>query len=542
MRILIVVSRYPWPARRGDQMRALQLAGVLAEEHEVTLLTPAPPAGAEPPAGPPFAHRTYRPSRTAAVAGLARSFATGWPLQAGLFRQPDLARRLAELAPAADLAVLQLVRLAPHAGDLGATPFVVDLVDSLALNVERRARYDRAWKRPLLAFEAARLLAAERRLVECSRGAILVCERDRAWLAGRLPAATAAKLSVVPLQVEAGKAESTEADTPPRLVFTGNLGYFVNADAVTHWLATVWPALRAAYPDMRLTVAGARPSPRVRGAVAAAPGAELVDTPPDLAPYLAGAVAAVAPLRAGSGAPVKVLEAWAAGVPVVATPWAAAGAAGRAGMDLLVAATAEEWVSAVGRVLADPALRRRLAAAGRARLAAGHSPPAVRAALGRALSAASSTRGDRPVAPPPDREIVSTRRLDAPREVVFRAFTEPDVLARWWGPQGFTSTFHEFDPRPGGAWRFVMRGPDGAEYPMAKEFVEVAAPERIVLRHHQQGHGFVMTMTFADEGGATLLTWRMRFDSGEEAERVREAVAVANEQNLDRLEEQLATG
>jgi glycosyltransferase involved in cell wall biosynthesis len=376
LRILIAVSRYPWPARRGDQLRALQVAGLLAEEHtgveSVTLLTPAPPAGESPPADLPFAHRTYRPSRTAAVAGLARSFASGLPLQAGLFRQPELAARLAELAPAADLAVLQLVRLAPHADDLGDTPFVVDLIDSLALNFERRARYDAAWKRPALALEARRLLAAERRLVERSAGAFLVSERDRAWLAERLSPEAAAKLSVVPLQVEVGEEAPAPPDSPARLVFTGNLGYFVNTDAITHWLAHAWPAVRAAHPELRLTVAGARPTPKVRRAVAAAPGAELVDTPPDLAPHLRGAIAALAPMRAGSGVPVKVLEAWAAGVPVIATPWAAAGAAGGAGMDLLVAETAEEWVGAVGRVLEDEGLRRRLEVAGRGKVEKEH--------------------------------------------------------------------------------------------------------------------------------------------------------------------------
>jgi uncharacterized protein YndB with AHSA1/START domain len=138
-------------------------------------------------------------------------------------------------------------------------------------------------------------------------------------------------------------------------------------------------------------------------------------------------------------------------------------------------------------------------------------------------------------------EIVSARVFDAPREVVFRAFSDPLHLTRWWGPVGFENTFHEFAFRPGGAWRFVMHGPDGAEYQMTKEFVEVAPPTRIVLRHEQATHGFRMTMTFVDESDKTRLTWRMRFDSKEEAERVRSAVTEANEQNFDRLAAHLAT-
>ena len=137
--------------------------------------------------------------------------------------------------------------------------------------------------------------------------------------------------------------------------------------------------------------------------------------------------------------------------------------------------------------------------------------------------------------PEPDREIVSTRVLDAPREVVFRAFGDPRMLARWWGPKGFTNTFHEFDLRPGGAWRFVMHGPDGTDYHNATDFIEVVRPERIVFRHLKPMHRFQMTMTFAEEAGKTRLTWRMRFDSAAELERVKGFVPAANEQNFDRL-------
>ena len=85
-----------------------------------------------------------------------------------------------------------------------------------------------------------------------------------------------------------------------------------------------------------------------------------------------------------------------------------------------------------------------------------------------------------------------------------------------------------------------MTGPEGQVYPMAKEFREVVPNETIVLRHDQPVHAFLMEMSFEDEGGGTRLTWRFRFDSPDEAERVREAISVANEQNFDRLEAELA--
>jgi uncharacterized protein YndB with AHSA1/START domain len=139
-----------------------------------------------------------------------------------------------------------------------------------------------------------------------------------------------------------------------------------------------------------------------------------------------------------------------------------------------------------------------------------------------------------------DPEILSERVVGAPRDAVYRAFSDPERLARWWGPEGFTNRFDEFDLRPGGAWRFTMHAPDGAAYAMVKEFVEVVPAERVVIRHIQEGHDFTLTFALSDEGQRTRVTWRMRFDDPEEAERVRPFVVPANEQNFDRLEAQLA--
>lgn len=136
-------------------------------------------------------------------------------------------------------------------------------------------------------------------------------------------------------------------------------------------------------------------------------------------------------------------------------------------------------------------------------------------------------------------EVVSTRLFNAPREVVFRAFTNPDILARWWGPAGFTNVFHVFEPWSGGWWRFGMHGPDGTEYAMENRFLEVVPGERIVLQHLGPGHRFRMLVSFADEAGKTWLTWQIQFESAEEAEQARQPIGEANEQNFDRLQAQL---
>ena len=138
------------------------------------------------------------------------------------------------------------------------------------------------------------------------------------------------------------------------------------------------------------------------------------------------------------------------------------------------------------------------------------------------------------------RELVSRRRFRANPERLFAAFRDPDLLAGWWGPAGFTNTFTEFELRPGGAWRYVMHAPDGTDFPLENRFLEVIPASRIVFRHPQPGHEFDMTISFTSMGDETEMTWRVVFDSAEECGRVRTYFLAANEQNFDRLEACLA--
>jgi RimJ/RimL family protein N-acetyltransferase/uncharacterized protein YndB with AHSA1/START domain len=134
-----------------------------------------------------------------------------------------------------------------------------------------------------------------------------------------------------------------------------------------------------------------------------------------------------------------------------------------------------------------------------------------------------------------DREFVHSRLIDAPREQVFAAIADPARLTRWWGPNGFTSTFEVFEFRPGGAWRFVLHGPDGANYPNENRFTDIVAPERIELEHLSATHHFLMTITLEADGERTRVGWRQVFDTAAERERIADVVTPANEQNLDRL-------
>jgi uncharacterized protein YndB with AHSA1/START domain len=122
------------------------------------------------------------------------------------------------------------------------------------------------------------------------------------------------------------------------------------------------------------------------------------------------------------------------------------------------------------------------------------------------------------------RSIIGSRVFDAPRELVFSAFTDPKHLAQWWGPDGFTLTTNSHDFRPGGVWRFVMHGPDGRNYQNRVTYDEIVPPERIVYRH---GGGddvepvqFNTTITFENLGTKTRVIWHGRFPSAAERARV----------------------
>lgn len=136
-------------------------------------------------------------------------------------------------------------------------------------------------------------------------------------------------------------------------------------------------------------------------------------------------------------------------------------------------------------------------------------------------------------------ELISSRVFDFPRERVFETWTNPGQLARWWGPNGFSNTFHEFDLRPGGTWRLTMHGPDGTDYPNHNVFEEIVPLERIVLRH-LSGHEFQITATFEELDDRTRMTFRQLFMDPADFEQSKNMCAEANEQNLDRLNDLLA--
>lgn len=379
MRILLATSRFPWPPRRGNQLRTVQMASWLASRHDVTVLAPRATDGAQVPQGLPFAVERHPVRLRGRLASAGRALRRGGPVQSGLYDASAVGAALrGGVAP--DLVILELARMEGAVPDLGGVPLAVDFVDSLSLNFKHRAARDHWWLRPLWSFEASRMANSERRLLNHARLAWVVSARDRAAIAANAVGEDAERLHVLPIAVEPGTLPESPAGRSPTVVLSGNLGYFPTLEGAL-WLArSVWPELRRRVPEARFELAGARAPGRLRDAVAGC-GGRILDAPPDLGAVIAASAVAVAPLRCGSGVPIKILEAWSAGIPVLATPYAAGGTTGVPGEDLLVAESADEWVQALSRLLEDRALRERLVASARRRLARDYGERVLRERL-----------------------------------------------------------------------------------------------------------------------------------------------------------------
>lgn len=133
-----------------------------------------------------------------------------------------------------------------------------------------------------------------------------------------------------------------------------------------------------------------------------------------------------------------------------------------------------------------------------------------------------------------ERTLSTSRTLPFTPQAIYGAFAAPELLARWWGPAGFTNTFETFEFRPGGRWTFVMHGPDGTDYANSNRFESLEPDRRVVVRHDGQPF-FTLTISLTPVGGGTLLEWDQTFDDAQTADAVRHRVDPANEQNLDRL-------
>jgi len=373
MRILFVSTRPPWPSRRGDQARVAGWCRALRDRHALSVVCQQPPKvfGS---AFPDWVGGKVVPlSRRQMLSSLVRRASE--PLQVAMHYQPALAqavkKEISTFRP--DVTVVVLSRLGWCLPAIRDSPVVVDFVDSLALNMRNRARRQ-FQMRPLWKWEGRRLKRWERGLAAAAAAAMVVSERDRRDLCSG-STDLASRIRVVPFGVDL-PAPTVLQQRGPVVLLGGNLGYFPTIDGAK-WLAKeVWPLVRQAVPRARWWLAGSRVDQDLHR-LTRLPGVRVISEPQDLASIRKQCAVAVAPMRSGSGTPIKILEAMADGLPVVATPEAAAGLDDLQGGEVAVGANATKFAAALIRLLGDPEAARRQANSARAWLERRHDLPRV---------------------------------------------------------------------------------------------------------------------------------------------------------------------
>ena len=368
MRILFLTPRFPYPLLKGDTSRVYHQLRVLGDHHEITLLSLAE----TPVSSEDYDQVARLCARAIAVPlvrpqvarNLARGVFSRLPLQVHYYHSPALRRQLQTLLAegAFDLLHVTLVRMLPYVWQRARPPIVVDLIDSLALNLAVRRTQVGGPKRLAYEMEYRRVQAYEQAVVRRFPQLLVTGAADKAALGG------GAGIHVLPMGVDLERFpfHGPEGRAPATLIFTGNMGYHPNDEAVLWFAAEVWPRLRVTHPQAVWQIVGTTPSERVRALAAPGSGIEVLGRVPDVVPYLGAATVAVCPLQSGSGIQMKVQEALACGLAVVATPIANRGVQAVDERDLLVAEGGAAVAAACARLLDDAALRARLGTAGRA--------------------------------------------------------------------------------------------------------------------------------------------------------------------------------
>jgi sugar transferase (PEP-CTERM/EpsH1 system associated) len=362
MKILFVSARLPYPSLYGDQVRAFNQLKILGRRHDITLLS--------------FVHGRVSPEAHAALApfcrkilavphhwrhkaiGCLRGAFSRYPIQTLFHQSGAMARAVRQhlSSGAFDLVHVQLVRMAPYFENVTGIPRVLDLIDALSLNMDRRSRRERGPLKFAAAMERNRLMTYERAVCAAYDQTIVVSSLDRAAIGDF------SNLHTIPMGMDLDKFPfHTGQRQPNSIVFSGNMGYFPNIDAAKWFVYEVLPLVKSRIPDVRLKIVGVNPHPDVRRLAEYDPAVTVTGYVEDMYAHLNQATVAVAPLRAGSGMQIKVIESMATGTPLVATSFGLGGIDVVGGRHVLIADEPDAFAAHVVRLLNDGSLRSTLA-------------------------------------------------------------------------------------------------------------------------------------------------------------------------------------
>ncbi len=367
MKILVALSRFPWPLEKGDKLRAwYQLKG-LAEQHEIHLIC----LNEQPVPESDLAQLDFCASVQAIVQGKLQSgwnllgaLTNGLPFQVNYFRSPAMRLAIADtiVRQKIEVCYVQLIRLGQNLPfEFSKVRWVLDYMDTFSIGMRQRAAEAGFFMRPFAKSEARRLEAYENKIAAQFDELVIISQRDAE---GLLPLLRA-DVHIIPN----GVGEMFFEDLAPApekdfdLIFFGNMGYHPNVQSAKFLVEEVLPILHQRGLRPKLCIAGARPAPLIK----AWESAEITVTGfvPDIRDYVLRSKISVAPLVGGQGLQNKLLESMAMTLPTITTPIANAGLGAQNGVDLLVCDGAEAFAAGIMDLLAHPAKAQELAGNGR---------------------------------------------------------------------------------------------------------------------------------------------------------------------------------
>lgn len=320
MRVLFLTARFPYPPLKGDKIVSYQRLKHLSRHHQITLLSFC---------GDTLTRRDMTevqkfcrdvhtvPLRKAEICSnlMLGSFGNT-PFQVLYHQSWAFRRKLSELLAhnTFDLLHVFMLRIAPYVTDYSGCPKLLELIDSMELNMKRRASFENGIKGMLFREEARRLAGYERQVAEEFDRAVVVSDVDAQVIGAR-------NLHVSPLGVDLEQfcPRPARDEANPLIVFTGNMQYFPNENAVLYFAKDILPRIQTKTPGVQFWVVGGGPSPRLRLLAEANKAIRVLGYVDSMPEYINRAYVSVCPMLAGSGMQFKILEALACGVPVVAT-------------------------------------------------------------------------------------------------------------------------------------------------------------------------------------------------------------------------------
>lgn len=376
MKILYVCHRFPYPPNRGGKIRPFNMIRHLSRNHAVTVASLARSTREAQEGQGLASHCSHfemgRVSDSIQALRMIARLPTSTPSSMGYFYSPQLARRVRQLLEAQrfDLIFVHASSVAQYVEHVRGIPKILDFGD---MDSQKWLEYARYKPFPLswgYRLEGIKLERAERRLAPQFD---LCTATTRAEWQTLDSYDTGVRSDWFPNGVDSDYfAPTHEPYEPDTIAFVGRMDYYPNQQCMFEFCTTTLPLLRVRRPKLKLLIIGANPSRAVRrlGAIG---GVTVTGSVPDVRPHLRRAALMVAPLNIARGTQNKILESMAMGVPVVTSGVAAGGVDASAPEHFLVAATAEEYASAVLRILEHPEERTRLAVSGRARVLSHHA-------------------------------------------------------------------------------------------------------------------------------------------------------------------------